>query len=129
LYLTLRLLNPIYAALDSFLAEFLFMENPMCEVSTEVIQPRRALFSLGQLLITPGAMQLLEEAQLSLFTFLARHVAGDWGDVCDEDRKANDEAIGYGNRLMSVYPVGNEKIWIITESDRNATTVLLPEEY
>ncbi|MBC8019107.1 MAG: hypothetical protein H7X83_11400 [Verrucomicrobia bacterium] len=61
---------------------------------------------------------------------LKRHLAGDWGEVCDEDRAANESALSDGERLLSVYQKeGVPKIWIITEWDRSYTTVLFPEEY
>jgi hypothetical protein len=59
-----------------------------------------------------------------------RHVSGDWGDICAEDRQANADALQYGYRLMSVYELSKtERLWIITEADRSSTTLLLPEEY
>jgi hypothetical protein len=69
---------------------------------------------------------------------LERHVRGDWGEVCPEDAQANEQALRSGSRLLSAYvliapseakglpPV---KVWLITEADRNMTTILLPEEY
>ena len=61
---------------------------------------------------------------------VTRHLAGDWGDLCDEDRVANEQALAEGGRLFSSYTQeGDQKIWIITEWDRSVTTVLLPEEY
>ena len=86
-------------------------------------------FSLGQVVATPGAIAVLEENQESPATLLRRHAACDWGDVCKEDGELNDEALGAGGRLLSSYPVGNDKVWIITEADRGSTCVLLPEEY
>jgi hypothetical protein len=61
---------------------------------------------------------------------LRRHFSGDWGEVCDEDRRANELALSFGQRLLSSYRDrrGN-RFWIVTESDRSATTVLLPDEY
>lgn len=85
-------------------------------------------FSLGQTLITPGAMEaLLSE---DVFRALRRHARGDWGDCCKDDREANDIALQEGSRIFSVYhdEVGT-KFWIITEADRASTTVLLPSEY
>lgn len=85
-------------------------------------------FSLGQTLITPGAMEaLLSE---DVFRSLRRHARGDWGDCCKDDREANDIALHEGSRILSVYhdEVGT-KFWIITEADRASTTVLLPSEY
>ena len=61
---------------------------------------------------------------------LMRHSSGDWGDVCDSDKKLNDEGIHNGDRLLSVYTLRDGvKIWIISEADRSVTTFLLPEEY
>jgi len=61
---------------------------------------------------------------------LNRHVKGDWGDVDDEDKQSNDQALKQGTRLLSAYEAkGLPKIWIITEADRSATTILFPDEY
>ncbi len=88
------------------------------------------LFHLGQLLATPGALELLETHQLTALPFVLRHVSGDWGDICAEDRQSNADALQYGYRLMSVYVISkSERLWIITEADRSSTTLLLPEEY
>jgi len=62
--------------------------------------------------------------------FLVRHVRGDWGEVCEEDRQENELALQQGFRLLSVYTTQvGEKLWVITEADRRATTVLLPSDY
>jgi len=61
---------------------------------------------------------------------LQRHVAGDWGELDEEDKKANDGALQTGERLLSAYQSATgTKFWIITEADRSVTTVLLPEDY
>lgn len=62
-------------------------------------------------------------------TLLDRHAAGDFGDLCEEDRAANTEALRSGARLLGVYEVAGLRLWIITEADRSATTIMLPEEY
>ena len=88
------------------------------------------LFALGQLLATPGALELPETHELTALPFVLRHVSGDWGDICAEDRQSNADALQYGYRLMSVYELSKaERLWIITEADRSSTTLLLPEEY
>ena len=85
---------------------------------------------LGMLLATPGALSALEHAGQSPAEFLARHQQGDWGEVGAEDWEANDRDLKDGNRLLSAYRTKlNVKLWIITEADRNATTILLPGEY
>lgn len=86
-------------------------------------------FAIGQLLATPAALACLEQAGLSLFDLIARHVTGDWGDLCPEDVQANEAALRYGNRLLSVYRVGDHTCYMITEARREATTLLLRSEY
>jgi len=62
--------------------------------------------------------------------FLARHANGDWGEVDEPDRKANEYAVEHGLRVLSAYKLRTgQKIWIITEADRSKTTILLPSEY
>jgi len=88
----------------------------------------RQRFPLGQLLITPGALDTLDAEEI--LASIARHACGDWGEVSDEDWQSNEEAVGLRLRIFSVYLDRNgTKFWIITEADRSATTVLMPEEY
>jgi hypothetical protein len=92
-------------------------------------------FQLGQLLATPGALRVLEEAGQSPAFFLDRHLVGDWGEVDAEDKRANDQALVDGSRLLSAYrTLKGERLWIITEATddegrRAATTILRPSEY
>ena len=87
-------------------------------------------FALGQLAATPGALEALEKAGQSPAEFLSRHVNGDWGDVCAEDKQLNDQALVDDSRLLSAYhTTAGVKLWVITENDRSVTTLLLPEEY
>ncbi len=87
-------------------------------------------FSLGQLVATPGALRAMEEAGQSPGYFLERHLAGDWGEVDQDDWRANDEALVSGERLLSAYrTLRGTKLWIITEADRSSTCCLRPEEY
>ncbi len=91
---------------------------------------RQARFPLGRTVSTPGALQALLETGESPLIFLARHAAGDWGDLEAEDLQANEDALRHGSRLLSAYHTANDtKLWIITEADRSVTTLLLPEEY
>jgi hypothetical protein len=79
---------------------------------------------------TPGALRVLEEANQNAFEFLAKHQAGDWGELCEEDKDENEFSVLNGFRILSAYRTRNDvKIWVITEADRSATTVLLPHEY
>lgn len=89
---------------------------------------------LGELVITAGASDIAHAADLVMA--IVRHQSGDWGDVSEEDRNANDVAAENGARLLSTYMVDSKnepgkqtKVWIITEASREATTILLPNEY
>lgn len=85
-------------------------------------------FRCGQIVATPGAIEKVPPGDM--MEGLSRHMKGDWGDeLCMEDRGVNEEALLCGGRLLSVYRSGNTEFWIITEADRSATTILLPEEY
>lgn len=87
-------------------------------------------FELGKTLITPGALEALREARQAPHEFLLRHVAGDWGELSEDDRRENELSLQNGFRLLSAYSTSKgQKIWIITERDRSATTILLPDEY
>ena len=97
----------------------------------------RPLFPMGRLLATPGALHTLAQYRVSALALLSRHVRGDWGSLCAEDRKSNAIALEWGLRVMSVYKLSREEggepvhatVWVITEADRASTTLLLPEEY
>jgi hypothetical protein len=88
------------------------------------------MFKLGQTVTTPGALNALTDAQQAPAEFLARHLRGDWGEVSPEDKEANDQAVLDGTRILSAYRTAlGTKLWVITEADRSATTIVLPEEY
>ncbi len=88
-------------------------------------------FALGQTFITPGAEEALMIAGQTAIEFLRRHMSCDWGsELSDEDVQENEVSLKEGFRLLSAYRTGKgQKLWIITEADRSATTVLLPSEY
>jgi len=98
----------------------------------DLVRPR---FRLGQTVATPAALKAIQQAGQSPAEFLDRHVRGDWGDLCDEDKQANEDALQDGSRILSAYHTSTgQKIWIITEAAdeddrREATTILLPDEY
>lgn len=95
-----------------------------------MIDNQKPKFALGQVVATPNALDALGESGESPVKFLNRHVYGDWGDLEDEDKQANEDAISYGGRLLSKYHTKlGVAIWIITEADRSSTCVLLPENY
>ena len=100
-----------------------------------VINP---VFQTGQIVATRGVFDLAsEDSDFAQFVqkSLNRHVKGDWGDVDDEDKLPNDQSLKQGLRLLSAYnddrfpKHGISTIWIITEADRSATTILFPDEY
>lgn len=88
------------------------------------------LFALGQIVATPGALEALEKAGQTADELIGRHVIGDWGTLPPEDVQANNDALERNGRLLSAYHLSDgAKIWLITEWDRSATTLLLPSEY
>lgn len=91
------------------------------------VRPR---FALGQVVGTQGAVEALNDADQDPNEFIQRHVRGDWGDLDDEDKQENEYSVQHGFRILSAYHTAKKvKIWIITEADRSATTLLLPSEY
>ena len=85
---------------------------------------------LGRLAATPGALGAMRASGQTPDFFLAKHLAGDWGEVGAEDRRANDAALRHGGRLLSAYKtLKGVRLWVITEADRASTVMLLPEEY
>ena len=87
-------------------------------------------FALGETLITPGAQEALENSGETAIHFLRRHMSCDWGEISEDDAQENELALREGFRLLSAYRTSKgQKIWIITEADRSATTILLPSEY
>ncbi len=92
------------------------------------------LFPLGTIVASPGAMAIMannaaRDIRANVRALLTRHSSGDWGDVPRSDAAANDVAITDDARILSSYRLGSERLWVITEADRSATTILTPEEY
>lgn len=89
------------------------------------------LFPLGQILATPGAVELADRTNTNLLTLLLRHQRGDFGCICATDVELNRKSIVDGSRILSCYEVGTERerLWIISDAGRHATTVLKPSEY
>ena len=93
-----------------------------------------ALFALGNVVATPGAIALMEDHGIGAVIFLKRHQYGDWGNLGAEDRMSNNSAVTDGSRVFSSYDVQGERIWVIPEAvgddgERASTCILLPEEY
>ncbi len=88
------------------------------------------LFSPGRIVSTPGALEAMRVSGVNPLTLLARHLAGDWGDICESDRRENEYSLKEGFRLLSSYTLPSGcPVWLITEADRSLTTFLLPSEY
>ena len=97
---------------------------------TNLLKKKRRKLELGSVFVTSKATQKLNEVEQSADEFLARHESGDWGEASAADSKENELACCKGYRVFSIYHLTNgEEIWIVTQPDRSATTVLLPEEY
>ena len=107
----------------------------MDNMDLETLSLPRPLFPVGQVLRTHGACEALsvdfkDKSPVLTLMLLARHMSGDWGDICPEDKGVNKDSLKHGGRIMSVYKLfSGPTVWIITESDRASTTVLLPSEY
>jgi hypothetical protein len=87
-------------------------------------------FRLGTIVATPNALEALQQAGISGMELISRHVHGDWGEMSADDKALNDLAIEDGSRIFSAYNLANGvKIWVITESNRSSTCILLPEDY
>ena len=100
--------------------------NHASDMASEDGKTRR--FDLGRVVITRNAAERLN--QPGWIDGLRRHACGDWGELCPEDRQANDAALMSQERILSAYrDHKGEKFWIITEWDRSLTTILLPEDY
>jgi hypothetical protein len=84
-------------------------------------------FKLGRLLQTSGVQAAIPADVLAVA--VRRHASGDFGNLCEEDRAANESALRYGTRILSSYAHGHVEFWLITEADRSVTTALLPSEY
>jgi hypothetical protein len=89
-----------------------------------------AKFLLGRIVATPSSLEALSQTNQDAALFLSRHQHGNWGDLCEEDNKENEFSVLNGFRILSAYALNTRvPIWIITEADRSATTILLPEDY
>jgi hypothetical protein len=122
-------LVPLLEALPAVTLHLTWSADNRCWLS-HILEPCAPLFSLGMVVGTPGAVAALEAAGQSPHEFLDRHVRGDWGDVPAADKEENDFSLQHGFRILSAYTTrAGERIWVITEADRSATTFVLPEEY
>jgi hypothetical protein len=98
-------------------------------MTTQAAIQVKPLFALGRTLATPGALEAMQLIGISPLALLSRHQRGDWGDLGKEDKQTNEQALTFGDRIFSSYNLASAKFWVITEADRSATTILLPEDY
>ena len=112
----------------SLVCDLTFEPCPLSAVQTKEQGP--AKFPLGEVVVTQGAAAALHEAGEHPLSYLRRHAHGDWGELDEEDKAENEFSLSNGLRLLSAYTLRDDtRIWIITEADRSATTLLLPQEY
>ena len=102
------------------------MNQEPTQSRTHHLLPR---FALGRLVATPGAMEVLREHPSLTHSMLTRHAYGDWGELCDEDKEVNEQAVQQGARLLSMYTELETKFYVITSADRTETCIMLPSEY
>jgi len=89
----------------------------------------KALFPLGQIVATPGALSALGDEGIGSEGLLQRHVTGDWGELSEDDRRENELSVKEEFRILSAFklPRTGVKLWVITEADRspNLTFILI----
>ncbi|WP_439671214.1 Type I restriction endonuclease subunit M [Cupriavidus necator] len=100
-----------------------------CKSSNQTPYLDLPLFTLGKIVATRGVLMHLEREGIATDPYLARHARGDWGDTSPSDAEMNRLAVIHGARIFSSYQIAGQKVWIITEADRSATTLLFPDEY
>jgi hypothetical protein len=106
------------------------MQNELNTAATAETTPGVVRFPLGQTFITRGALDALTEAGQSAAEFLRRHQRGDWGDLCREDKRENEFSVPRHLRILSKYHTAEgTPLYVITEADRSATTILRVDEY
>jgi hypothetical protein len=102
----------------------------MNNTEPKVVQTQAQLFPLGQIVATPGALEVLQASSQNAAEFLARHARRDRGELSADDIAENEFSLKNEFRLVSSYATGSgQKLWVITEEDRSLTTLLLPDEY
>jgi hypothetical protein len=91
----------------------------------------RQRFQLGRIVATPGALEAMARRGIDAGELLTRHAAGDWGDLDEQDKRENEFSVTRRLRILSAYGTQDDpdRIWLITEADRSATTILKPDEY
>lgn len=89
-------------------------------------------FETGKVCMTSGIDRAINEEKhyyKELINCFEKYLTGDWGDLCEEDKKLNEDAIINNERILGAYPTSKGRIYIITERDRSYTTILFVSEY
>jgi hypothetical protein len=106
------------------------MQNQVTPTTDVNSTPSAVRFPLGRLFLTQGAIEALEEASQSPQDFISRHVRLEQGELCNDDHRENIYSVDKQLRIFSAFKTANGvKLWVITEADRSATTILMPSEY
>lgn len=90
-------------------------------------------FETGNFYITAGVQHALKTTpglSAEIQAHAASYCAGEWGDLGEHDKFLNDQAIETGaDRILAKYNTSAGDVYIITEIDRSATTILFTHEY
>jgi hypothetical protein len=93
------------------------------------IYDKATIIRFGPSCVYTQCFGFCRKSSTDLLQLLYRHQTGDWGDLEDEDKESNEEALINDTRIFSSYSIAEDKIWIITEADRSLTTFLMPSDY
>lgn len=88
--------------------------------------------NIGQLVVTRAVNdEMAKNPKFTKFVMdsLVKYRNCDWGETHPEDKGLNDKAIINDWRVVAKYKNESFEIFIITEWDRSATTILFPEDY
>lgn len=90
-------------------------------------------YSLGKVVMTNGInSKMAENKKFSdeIMNCFKKYMVCDWGDMCNEDKEMNDNALRTGTaRVLAAYNTSEGRVYIITEQDRSYTTILFADEY
>ena len=85
-------------------------------------------FNVGRCSISCEAHAYLESCEVKPEFLVRRHACGDWGDINDWDKAANDAAIVTGSHIMSSYNVNGTPVWVRTDQETKRTVVFMSVE-
>lgn len=101
--------------------------------SSYVLCTDKVIFHPGRIVLTRLVAEQIDYPCVAVF--LARHLQGDWGEISEDDKLSNDEALKNGDRIISCYDLDDlateyeSRLWVITEANRMQTTFMFPSEY